>query len=779
MRTIPSNVSQTRVEKLQNVRQCDIMANYVPILVTPNKELQMYRIDFEPSVESASLMRFLFKEAAKEKFTGRPIYDGVHECRSEQKLTDKVTSVRVKDKGEEEKEYRVTFTNTGTTIMGSEMIRTYNLHMKEFFRIMKFFSPQPGLHVHPAQSFNVGEDIMILRGFKTAANIHDEGRLLMNFEAAHKLIQRRNVCELMHKIRRNSQGGDFREAIQSALTGKLVVTSYNKRAYRVEEVDFSSNPQSKFSKKDGSEISYIDYFKSVYNYDVKDKMQPLLTVIPSNKRRRGDEEPDRVIKLIPEMCNIAGLTEEQRNDNRLKMDLIRASQVPPKIRVEQLRSFLEAFHKTERIQEQLSTWGYGYGKDALKIKGFIVAPTAIGSGSQAKEAFDRWGKANPESADFNVRSLAASPTVQRLALIVGRGDIGNKGKIVQTLRSGFGGINLSIQQVETHDIEEGDQAAHYVRKIKSLSDQITVAIIVMRNQNKVIYDAVKKTATAEMGLTTQVVTSKLLMDDRKARSAATKIAIQIAAKVGGEPWWVDIPLKGTMVCGYDTHHDTTKRGRSFGAFLASLNDRFSKWFSKADAHDKLDEVSTQVAVNMIEALETYRKVNDRLPERVLIYRDGVSEGMIEHVYKNELKNIKERVEALDGKIRFAMILVNKSVGARFFMRSTDNNFINPPPGTVIDHAVTRQDRYDFYLISQSTRQGTISPTYYNIIHDEVGFGPEIHQKMAYKLCSLYYNWSGTVRVPAPCQYAHKLAKLCGENMHAQPNAVMNQRLHFL
>ena len=28
---------------------------------------------------------------------------------------------------------------------------------------------------------------------------------------------------------------------------------------------------------------------------------------------------------------------------------------------------------------------------------------------------------------------------------------------------------------------------------------------------------------------------------------------------------------------------------------------------------------------------------------------------------------------------------------------------------------------------------------------------------SYKLTHMYYNWPGTVRVPAPCQYAHKVS----------------------
>ena len=60
-------------------------------------------------------------------------------------------------------------------------------------------------------------------------------------------------------------------------------------------------------------------------------------------------------------------------------------------------------------------------------------------------------------------------------------------------------------------------------------------------------------------------------------------------------------------------------------------------------------------------------------------------------------------------------------------------------------------RYDFFLVSQHVRQGTVSPTQYVVAVDDSGWKPDIIQKLTYKLTHLYYNWPGTVRVPAPCQ----------------------------
>lgn len=57
-------------------------------------------------------------------------------------------------------------------------------------------------------------------------------------------------------------------------------------------------------------------------------------------------------------------------------------------------------------------------------------------------------------------------------------------------------------------------------------------------------------------------------------------------------------------------------------------------------------------------------------------------------------------------------------------------------------------RYDFFLVSQHVRQGTVTPTHYNVVYDESGLKPDHLQRLTYKLTHMYYNWPGTIRVPS-------------------------------
>ena len=46
------------------------------------------------------------------------------------------------------------------------------------------------------------------------------------------------------------------------------------------------------------------------------------------------------------------------------------------------------------------------------------------------------------------------------------------------------------------------------------------------------------------------MTATVLSKPKGLMSVATKVALQMNCKLGGEPWAVKIPLKNTMVIGY-------------------------------------------------------------------------------------------------------------------------------------------------------------------------------------------------------------------------------------
>jgi aubergine-like protein len=53
-----------------------------------------------------------------------------------------------------------------------------------------------------------------------------------------------------------------------ALKGQIVMTSYNKRFYRIDAIEDSLNPDSSFSNTKGESMTYYEYYLKKYNLQI-------------------------------------------------------------------------------------------------------------------------------------------------------------------------------------------------------------------------------------------------------------------------------------------------------------------------------------------------------------------------------------------------------------------------------------------------------------------------------------------------------------------------------
>lgn len=56
----------------------------------------------------------------------------------------------------------------------------------------------------------------------------------------------------------------------------------------------------------------------------------------------------------------------------------------------------------------------------------------------------------------------------------------------------------------------------------------------------------------------------------------------------------------------------------------------------------------------------------------------------------------------------------------------------------------------------------MTPTHFSVLYDDTNRLPDHIANLAYRLCFLYYNWTGSIRVPVPVKLAHKYAFFLGE-----------------
>jgi aubergine-like protein len=329
---------------------------------------------------------------------------------------------------------------------------------------------------------------------------------------------------------------------------------------------------------------------------------------------------------------------------------------------------------------------------------------------------------------------------------------------------------------------QNDRTATFLQAMReNQTEQTQLILCVLPSNRKDRYDAIKKYCCIDSPVPSQVVLSRTLAKKQGMMSVATKVAIQLNCKLGGEAWTLDIPLKGLMVVGIDSYHDSAKKGLSVGAVVTSMNASLTKYYSRCVFQHTHQELLDGIKTCLHAALRHYYNLNGTAPAKIIIYRDGVGDGQLDTVIQHEVPQLFETFKSIgtDYKPQMAFVIVKKRLNTRFFRTYNGQKHSNPPPGTVVDTEVTRPEWYDFFLVSQSVRQGTVAPTHYNVIYDTTGLKVDHMQRLAYKLTHLYYNWPGTIRVPAPCQYAHKLAFLVGQSLHKDPSLTLADKLFYL
>jgi len=229
--------------------------------------------------------------------------------------------------------------------------------------------------------------------------------------------------------------------------------------------------------------------------------------------------------------------------------------------------------------------------------------------------------------------------------------------------------------------------------------------------------------------------------------------------------------------GVDVYHDPAERAHSVVGFVSTLNTACTRWYSQTAIQNLKQELADCLRGLFEKAVVQWTEENGVAPKRVIYFRDGVGDGDIPQVQQYEIPQLTA-VLAMLPDTYFTFILVQKRINTRIFLMARDR-MDNPAPGTVLDHTITRRNHYDFFLVSQLVRQGTVSPTHYVVLEDTSTMKVDHVQKITYKMTHLYYNWPGTVRVPAPCQYAHKLAALVGMHLRSKPSDRLSNKLFFL
>ncbi|CAG8876133.1 unnamed protein product [Penicillium nalgiovense] len=185
--------------------------------------------------------------------------------------------------------------------------------------------------------------------------------------------------------------------------------------------------------------------------------------------------------------------------------------------------------------------------------------------------------------------------------------------------------------------------------------------------------------------------------------------------------------KSTMVVGLDVTHPSSADPDVFpsvASIVASTDYRMGQWPGEVRAQVRRQEHVEFLKEMMLGRLNLWQRSNNgNLPQNILVYRDGVSEGQYNMVLTEELPKIQAAAKAVyrGAMPNITIVVCGKRHNVRFYPTNArdQDRTSNPLNGCVVDRGVTRPMYWDFYLQAQAPLQGSARPAHYIVIHDEI------------------------------------------------------------
>ena len=134
--------------------------------------------------------------------------------------------------------------------------------------------------------------------------------------------------------------------------------------------------------------------------------------------------------------------------------------------------------------------------------------------------------------------------------------------------------------------------------------------------------------------------------------------------------------------------------------------------------------------------------------------------------------------------KHTLIIVNKRVRQRFFQTGQNAQIANPPQGTYVDQgfveqATVKDGCFDFFLVPHSVTQGAVKPTHFYVAANNSEVSKDAILNFTYALCYNYYNWADSIKIPAPCMLADKIAIYRSEIGNIPSNMDLHRLPFFL
>ena len=322
----------------------------------------------------------------------------------------------------------------------------------------------------------------------------------------------------------------------------------------------------------------------------------------------------------------------------------------------------------------------------------------------SKKAATRFGIWNMESIQF-IRP-AAMPVWSYLDLT--KGSYGNdltpliKAFETELRKCGLDARHLSGRKVASF----AELDAEF--KLLAAPGAPKLMLVILPECHTKLYNRVKCLGDIEIGVhTVCVVASNFAKLDKK---LFANVALKFNLKLGGttqtlNPARLGVLSEGkTMVVGLDVTHpspDSVKTAPSVAGIVASVDRSLEQWPADLRIQTGRQEMIGDLDEMFQSRLRLWQKTNQQeLPENILVYRDGVSEGQYDIVLEEELprmrtacRKIYPATSTANSIPKISIVIVGKRHHTRFYptkVADADRSS-NPQHGTIVDRGSPKRE----------------------------------------------------------------------------------------
>eukprot|EP00189_Rhodosorus_marinus_P008451 CAMPEP_0184754634 /NCGR_PEP_ID=MMETSP0315-20130426/44719_1 /TAXON_ID=101924 /ORGANISM="Rhodosorus marinus, Strain UTEX LB 2760" /LENGTH=850 /DNA_ID=CAMNT_0027234059 /DNA_START=67 /DNA_END=2619 /DNA_ORIENTATION=+ len=513
--------------------------------------------------------------------------------------------------------------------------------------------------------------------------------------------------------------------------------------------------------KTGKNMNVVEYLQEAYGIKLD---YPNLQCAKVNKRR--DVFVPLELLFIPSHRKRKALTPAQTQS------IVRLAAVKPPVR---LRSIHDIMRRSGLSRDPLvKEFGVQVGAKPVEIKARVLdAPSVLFGGNS---------RVTPRDGSWNMqreRLMQPGAPLRYWGVIVfcdqrmlnDSAVDGFIGKLVRAGRENGMIIDNPRPLITRARKDARSEMTNMFRNINK-EGKAQLIVCIKPNQDSGLYREIKQMSDCELGVPSQCLLANNV--NKGNIQYCSNVTLKMNAKLGGQNFFPE-PMRDRdlnhpfesqpfMMVGADVTHPGpgVESAPSIAAMVGSLDRRVTKFGNTMRCQGGRKEIIEDMQAMFLELIEEFRKANKgAVPKRIIMYRDGVSEGEFQQVLDYELWEMRRACMSISQNYRPPMtfVTVQKRHNSRFFPvdpKDGDRSG-NCRAGTVVDTDIVHPKHFDFFLNSHGGLQGTSKSGFYKVLYDENGFNADQIQSLTYRMCHSYARCCKSVGVVSQAYYAHLLA----------------------